>query len=86
MVRLIKVWSGIGTVAVDGGAEVEITAIGSVFPVNRTFSGTSVRVRLIVAGRAAPDPRLRSQISPVGWQVEVRSDKRLSAEGYARNE
>lgn len=86
MVRLIRVWSGSGTVAVDGGAEVGITAIGSMFPVNRTFGGTSVSVRLIIAGRAAPDPRPRSQISPVGWQVEVRPDKRLSAEECARNE
>lgn len=133
MVRFIKVWSGSGTVTVGGGTEVEITAIGSMFPVNRTFSESSVSVRLIIADRAVPDPRPRldggvvhggglmvtasaplaepgavplpmtSQAAadhrprrvrvpaaladiPVGWQVEVRPDKRLSAEGYARNE
>ena len=46
-------------VGVEGAREVELTASGSILPVNRTFAGTSITVRLLIDGPVAPDPRLR---------------------------
>jgi hypothetical protein len=46
------------TVAVDDKPEVVLTASGSVLPVSRTFSGSTVRAWLVSGGQAAPDSRL----------------------------
>jgi hypothetical protein len=46
-------------VTVDGAEDVELTASGSMLPVNRTFSGTTVSLRIAVGSRADFDPRLR---------------------------
>jgi hypothetical protein len=46
-------------VGVDGAPEVELTAGGSILPVNRTFSGTTITIRLLTGGPVTLDPRLR---------------------------
>jgi hypothetical protein len=46
-------------VGVEGAREVELTASGSILPVNQTFAGTFITVRLLIAGPVTPDPRLR---------------------------
>jgi hypothetical protein len=46
-------------VGVDGAPEVEFTASGSMLPVNQTFAGTAITVRLLTSGPVTPDPRLR---------------------------
>jgi hypothetical protein len=45
-------------VGVEGAREVELTASGSILPVNRTFAGTFITVRLLIDGPVTPDPRL----------------------------
>jgi hypothetical protein len=47
------------TIRVDGAPEVELTARGSMLPVNRTFAGTTIIVRLTTSGSGALDPQLR---------------------------
>jgi hypothetical protein len=51
--------SAVAAIAVDGGQEVEVTANGSMLPVNRTFSGTSVTIRLALGTPGGLDARLR---------------------------
>lgn len=46
-------------VGVDGAPEVELTASGSILPVNRTFAGTTITIRVLTGGPVTPDPRLR---------------------------
>jgi hypothetical protein len=46
-------------VGVDGAPEVELTAGGSILPVNQTFAGTTITIRLFTGGPVPPDPRLR---------------------------
>jgi hypothetical protein len=46
-------------VGVDGAPEVELTAGGSILPVNRTFAGITITIRLLTGGPVTPDPRLR---------------------------
>jgi hypothetical protein len=49
----------VAAIAVDGGQEVEVTANGSMLPVNRTFAGTTVTIRLALGPRGDLDARLR---------------------------
>lgn len=46
-------------VGVDGAPEAELTASGSMLPVNRTFAGTTITLRLTSGGAVMPDLRLR---------------------------
>ncbi len=47
------------TVVADGGPDEQLDAQGSMLPVNRTFSGATVRVWLRSGGPVTPDDRLR---------------------------
>jgi len=46
-------------IGVDGAPEVKLTASGSILPVNQTFAGTTITIRLLTDGSVTPDPRLR---------------------------
>jgi hypothetical protein len=47
------------TVAVDDSPEEVLTASGAMLPVDRTFSGSTIRVWLLSGGQVSPDDRLR---------------------------
>jgi hypothetical protein len=51
--------SAVATIVVDGGQEVQLTSNGSLLPVNRTFSGASISIRLALGSTGDPDARLR---------------------------
>ena len=53
--------SAVAVIGVDGGEEVEVTANGSgqMLPVNRTFSGGTVTIRLVLGAPGGLDARLR---------------------------
>ena len=72
-------------VTVDGAADIELTASGSMLPVNRTFSGTTVSLRIAVGSRADFDPRLRLDGGVVyGSGLVVTASADVSAEAVAR--
>jgi hypothetical protein len=51
--------NAVAGIAVDGGQEVQLTANGSMLPVNRTFAGATVTIRLAIGAPGGFDDRLR---------------------------
>lgn len=47
------------TVVIDDGPEEQVDARGSILPVNRTFSGSTIQIRLRSGGPVSSDDRLR---------------------------
>jgi hypothetical protein len=65
-------------VSVDGGPETEVSAGGSMLPVELTVTGAVVTVRLVIDATAAPDPRLRLDagiVSGGGVMLTVTQEK-----------
>jgi FHA domain len=56
----------VAAIGVDDAPEVELTAGGSMLPVNRTFAGTVITVRITTGGSREPDPRFRLDGGVVG--------------------
>jgi hypothetical protein len=71
-------------VGVDGAPEVDLTTSGSILPVNRTFAGTFITIRLLIDGPVTPDPRLRLDAGVVhggGLMLTVSSGVNVAGPG-----